>query len=366
MKLKCDKENIKKGFHIVESIASTSNIKPILQNVKVTAADGKIELFTTDLEISINHTINTVDIIEPGVFVCSISKIASIIKEWTDKDVEISESNGVCNITGNKEYFKIQCADPLEFPTVPQFSEEGFIEIDRALLADMARKTSFIMLGDKTEHSTSGIFLDIAENKLKMVANDGRRLSEVKQKIDNQTEVKSRCIIPIKGISQILRILDGHDEVVKIKVEEKRILVKTSNTTLCSQLIEGLYPEYEEVIPTDLDKKINLDRESFTTAVRRCAIMTTEEYKLLKFKIHNELMEISCKSPDVGESKVEIPVEYKGEDTEIGLNPDFIVDFMKVAGADRVELNLRNPDTAAVFKVGNNSIYVVMPIDLER
>ncbi len=365
MKIKCNKEDIKKGFHIVENIVSSSSIKPILQNIKVVAKDNILELSTTNLESSVSYTIDSVEVIEPCVIVCPEVKIASIVKEWTENNIEIAEKNRVCLITGKGSYFKILCTDPEVFPVIPQFVDEDCIEMDKATLTDMIRKTAFILSGEKAKYGSSGVFLDVNGNQAKMVTNDGRRLAEIKRKVNNLGSLKKNCIIPIKGILQMLRIISEHDDIVKIRIEERRIFVRTKNATLCSQLIEGQYPEYEEVIPSNLDKKITLDKHIFSSAVRRGAVMTTEEYKLLKFKVLDNLLELKCISPDVGEAKIEEPIEYSGEELEIGLNPDYILDFLKVVDTDKVVLELKDSSTAGIFKVGNNCTYVVMPMSLE-
>ena len=365
MKIKCNKEDIKKGFHVVENVVSGSSIKPILQNIKIIAKDDTLELSTTDLEVSVSYVVDSVEVIEPGVIVCPEIKMASIIKEWTEDCIEITEKNKVCLITGKDSYFKILCTDPEEFPAIPQFVDENCIEVDKTTLIDMIRKTAFILSGEKAKYGSSGIFLDINGNQAKMVTNDGRRLAEIKRKVNNPEGLKKNCIMPIKGILQVLRILSDHDDMAKIRIEERRIFVRTKSSTLCSQLIEGQYPEYEEVIPTNLDKKVVLDKYTFFSAVRRGAVMTTEEYKLLKFKISNNLLELKCISPDVGEAKIDVSIEYSGEVLEIGLNPDYILDFLKVVDTDKVVLELKDSSTAGVFKTGNNSIYVVMPMSLE-
>ncbi len=365
MKIKCNKEDIKKGFHIVENIVSSSSIKPILQNIKVVAKDNILELSTTNLESSVSYTIDSVEVIESGVIVCPEVKIASIVKEWNESNIEIAEKNRVCLITGKGSYFKILCTDPEAFPVIPQFVDKDYIEIDKATLTDMIRKTAFILSGEKAKYGSSGVFLDVNGNQAKMVTNDGRRLAEIKRKVNNPGSLKKNCIIPIKEILQVLRVISEHDGIVKIRIEERRIFVRTKNSTLCSQLIEGQYPEYEEVIPSNLDKKVTLDKHIFSSAVRRGAVMTTEEYKLLKFKISDNLLELKCISPDVGEAKIEEPIEYSGEELEIGLNPDYILDFLKVVDTDKVVLELKDSSTAGIFKVGNNCTYVVMPMSLE-
>ena len=365
MKVKCNKEDIKKGFHIVESSVSGSNIRPILQNVKITAKNNTLELSTTDLEVSISYIVDPVEVIEPGVVVCPEVKVASIVKEWSEDSIEITEENRICTITGKGSYFKVLCMDPEEFPVIPQFTDENYIEIDKLNLTEMVRKTAFILSGEKAKHGSNGVFLDVNNNRAKMVANDGRRLAEIKRKIDNPNGLRNSCIIPIKGVLQVLRMLSDLDEIIKIKIEERRVFVRTEKSTLCSQLIEGQYPEYEEVIPTNLDKRVTLDKHTFFSAVRRGSVMTTDEYKLLRFKILENLLELRCNSPDVGEAKVEMPIEYSGEGLEIGLNPDYILDFLKVVDTDKVGLELKDHNTAGVFKAGNDYTYVVMPMSLE-
>ncbi len=364
MKIKCDKEAIKKGFHAVESVISGTNINPMLQNVKIVAKGKTLELSTTDLEVSVSYTVGAVDIIKPGKMVGPENKIASIIKEWSEDDIEITEEDKKCVIEGKNSYFKILCLDPEEFPTIPKFVSEEYIEIDKDILTEMIKKTSFVILGDKTRFGTSGVFLDISGKHIKMVANDGRRLAEVKKKIENPDGIKGSCIIPIKGVSQILRIISEQEGTVKLRVEEKRILVKTEKATLCSQLLEGQYPKYEEVIPSNLNKHASLNRDEFTTAIRRGSIMTTDEYKLLKFKFAGKTLEISCTSPDVGEAKTVVPVEYSGDGLEIGLNPDFVLDFLKNVNTEDVKLDMKDPGTAGVFKAGGGCTYVIMPMNL--
>jgi DNA polymerase III beta subunit len=364
MKIKCKKEIIRKGFHIVENVISGSNVNPMLQNVRIVAKDNTLELSTTDMEVSVSYSIDSVEIITPGKMVGPEVQISSIVKEWTEEDIEITEEDMKCVIKGKDNFFKILCTDPDGFPTIPQFIEEECVEIDKDVLLDMIKKTAFIILGDRTKHGTSGVFLEISDNHIKMVANDGRRLSEVKKKIDNPQGISKSCVIPIKGILQMQRIASEQEDLVKLKIEEKRLFVKTKNSTLCSQLLEGQYPKYEEVIPTNLDKKISMDRSIFASAIRRVSIMTTDEYKLLRFKFSGETLEIKCLSPDVGESKTVIPVEYSGEELEIGLNPEFLLDFLKNVDSEGILLELKDPGTAGVLKVGAGCTYVVMPMNL--
>ncbi len=364
MKIQCDKEILKKGFHVVENVISGSNVNPMLQNVRIVVNNNTLELSTTDMEVSVSYLIDSVEVIAPGKIVGPETQISSIVKEWTEDRIEITEENKICVIKGKDNFFKILCTDPDGFPTIPQFIDEEYIEIDKNVLLEMIKKTAFIILGEKAKHGTSGVFLEIIDNHVTMVALDGRRLSEVKKKIENPHGISKKCIIPIKGILQMQRIAGEQEGLIKIRIEEKRIFVKTKNSTLCSQLLEGQYPNYLEVIPTELDKRVSMERGAFTSAIRRVSIMTTEEYKLIRFKFSGETLEIKCSSPDVGESKTTIPIEYSGEELEMGLNPEFLLDFLKNVDSEEIILKLKNQSTAGVFKVGTGCTYVVMPMNL--
>ena len=334
--------------------------------MKISACDNSLELTTTDLEVSMTYRMVCTEVSEPGTIVCSENKIASIIKEWSNNTIEIIENEKVCEITCKDDYFKILCADPEEFPVIPTFIDENYVEIESRVFANMIRKTMFIALGDRTKSASSGIFFHISNDEAKMVANDGRRLAEIKKKINNPGGLTKSCIIPIKGISQILKILSDQEEVIRIKVDEKRILVKSTSSTFCSQLIDGRYPDYEKIIPSDMNKPVTLNKAEFSAAVRKGAIMTIEDYKLLCFKFFNNMLEITCSTPDVGESKVSMVIEYSDEELEIGFNPDYILDFMRVVDNDHVLFELRDKKTAGIFKVGDDYQYMVMPLKLRE
>ncbi|MDR4504765.1 MAG: DNA polymerase III subunit beta [Candidatus Scalindua sp.] len=366
MNITCDNNILKKGFLLVESVISSSNLKPILQNVKITAHDNTLELSTTDLEISITYHIECLKVTAPGTIVCPGHKIVSVVKEWNNDRIDIVENERVCEITGKDGYFKILCAIPEDFPVIPSFNDENFIEIDSRVFADMIKKTMFIALADRTKSAYSGILFVVDGEQAKMVTNDGRRLAEIKRKINNPEGMIKSCVIPIKSASQIIKMLVDSDELIKIKIDEKRILIRTKNVTVSSQLIDGKYPDYEKVIPSDLNKFAVLNRAEFISAVRKGAIMTVEDYKLLCFKFFNDMLELKCSTPDVGEARLSMTIEYRDEELEIGFNPDYILDFLRVVDDNQVRFELKDKGTAGVFRLGNYYLYMLMPLKIRE
>ena len=355
MKIRCDTEVIRKGVQVVRNVVSgKSNIaNALLNDIMVRAENDFLELSATNLEVSLQYKIDDAIIDEPGVMVCPESKLAPILKEWEAESIGINESDRKCSIKGKDTSFTIMCRDSGEFPKMPKFNDKDCIEIDRNALVDMIRKVAFI---------GCDVLLKVAEDDAIMVSNDGRRLAEIRKKIQASKNVS--CVIPMKTIPQILNVIKDHEGAVKIKIGKKRIFVQAGNITLCSQLMEVQYPDYADVIPGDLDKEVSAEREAFFSAVRRAGVMTTDEFKLLSFTFGDNKLHLMCNSPDVGEAQVDIPVEYEGDKIVIGLNPDYVDDLSKVIDTDKVTLKLKDNNTACMFESGNTYRYVLMPMEL--
>ena len=354
MKIRCDTEVIRKGVQVVRNVVSGKGDDVFLHDIMVRAENDCVELSATNLEVSLQYRIDGTTIDEPGVMLCPESKLAPILKEWEAESIGINESKGICCIKGKDSSFKITCGDPEKFPKMPKLNDKDCIEIDKDVLADMLRKVAFI---------GCDVFLKVGVDEAVMVSNDGRRLAEVRKKIG--ASKNTSCVIPVKTIPQISNVIKDHEGAVKIKIEKKRIFVQAGSITLCSQLMEVQYPEYEDVIPKGLDKEISAEREAFFSAVHRAAVMTTDEFKLLSFTFEDGKLHLMCNSPDVGEAQVDIPVEYKGDKFAIGLNPDYVNDLSKAIDTDKVTMKLKDHTAACVFESGNTYRYVIMPMELE-
>jgi DNA polymerase-3 subunit beta len=353
MKIQVDTEAIRKGVQVVRNVVSGKGADAFLHDIMVKAEGDHIELSATNLEVSLQYRIAGATIEDPGMMLCPESKLAPILQEWQAESIGINESKRTCSIKGKGTSFRITCANPQAFPAIPKFNDKDCIEIDRNALVDMIKKVAFI--------GCDGVFLSVVKDEAIMVSNDGRRLAEVIKKIGVSKDAS--CIIPMKTIPQILNVIKDHEGAVKIKIGKKRIFVQAGNITLCSQLIEGQYPDYADVIPADLDKEITAEREVFFSAVRRAGVMTTDEFKLLSFTFGDNKLHLMCNSPDVGEAQVDIPVEYEGDKIVIGLNPDYVDDLSKVLDTDKVTMRLKDNNTACVFE-SLAYRYVLMPMEL--
>ncbi|MFN3467579.1 MAG: DNA polymerase III subunit beta, partial [Candidatus Brocadiales bacterium] len=265
---------------------------------------------------------------------------------------------------GKGGIFKMAGYDPKEFPTIPAFSEKGSMEIEAKELAEMIRKVSFACASERVRHTMTGVLFQVEGGVLKMVATDGRRLAWVRERGGEGERGLAEGIVPRKGVEQLARIAEQQGGKIRLKIEETYLLAKGSKAMLCAQLIEGQYPNYKEAIPENNDKKMEIDVETLTGAIRRAAVLTTEERRLIRLGLRKGKIAIEAATPDVGEARVDIDVDYSGEGLDIGFNPNFLLDALKAIGKGTAHLEFKEDSTAAVIKGGQEFIYVVMPIRL--
>ena len=384
MKIKCKKDHLYKGFQLLSGIIANTTTKPILKNIKIEVNDNSIELFATDLEIGIRYFIPVEDtniIIENGIIVLPESKIENILKEWIDEYIEINTEGNRCFITGKDSYFALNGEfDESQFPVKPEFSEGETFEIDPYVLNQMIKRTAFVVVGERIRYALSGILFNVNGNHLEMVSTDGRRLSKVSKVIENPLNILCDCIVPVKGLLQLERIISNelkniNEKKIKIKIENNRILFKSQNFILAIQLIDSKYPDCNKIIPTESSFNINLDLQKFYSAVKRAAIVTSEDSKLVKFEFNNNKLILSAEIPEVGISRVEIDIDYKKENYEIGFNPDFIKEALNVMSNDIISFELSLNGKSGVLKEilsnyksneDGKFIHVVMPIKLKK
>lgn len=364
MKLSCLSQNLYAGLQLVGNIAATASTNPILQAVKLETVQDGLMLSATDLEVGVQCIVSSVEVLSPGKAVIPGERIAGVLKDWGEEKVQIEVEGNTSRISGKGCAIKLIGFDPEEFPTIPSFEEKECFEMEGPGLAEMVRKTVFACASERLRHTMTGVLFTVEGSTAKMVATDGRRLAVAKQRISNPHKVKRSSIIPSKAANQIPRIVAEEKEGVKIKLEEAHILVKTNRALLCSQLLEGQYPDYTSAIPTENEKKLEIVPETLASAIRRVAFLTTEERHVIRIGLKKDTLLVRTETPEVGEGSIELPVDYKGGELEIGFNPDFLLDGLKGIGKEPVKMEFKDPNAATVLKVGQDYLYVVMPIRL--
>ncbi len=387
MRLTCGRAALQEAVALAGALASTRSAKPILQNVKLEAKKGVLDILGTDLEVAIRFRVQNVEIEEEGEAAVNAARLLGIVRESRDEKLVMEVNDTTCVIKGSDSEFDLPTDDAGEFPVVPTFEEKGQVKIGRDELGEMVSKTAFAAASESTRYALNGVYVVFGNNKMEMVATDGRRLAYSKSKASGANPEMGAVIIPTKAMLQLQRLpggaaeageeaaegeekkpakkgKKGSGESALISVLENQVRMQCGSGLVVSQLVEGQFPPYQEVVPKDSNKKATLKREAFLSAVRRAALLTTDEARSVKLSFGGEKVTLKSQAPEAGQATVELGIGYEGEKLDIAFNPTFLVDVLRVLGDDEVTMEMSEPSRPAAIRAGGDYLYVVMPINV--
>jgi DNA polymerase-3 subunit beta len=368
MNLTISKEQIINGLQAVQNVVSTRTTLPILSNVLLRAENGRLEFTATDLDVTIAGAVEA-KVNQPGASTVPVKKLFGIVRELTnlDIDLEVDEKN-VCSIHSGASDYKIHGLSADEFPPMPVFKEEKKVVLPQETVKSMMKKTSFATSTDESRYVLNGIFISLKDHKMTMVATDGRRLALVDEDVDVSEQSQGEFIVPTKAVNELNRLLQDKGE-VEIRFAENQASFtlkdeKGSSILIVTKLIEGNYPNYRQVIPSETKERVALVREEFLHALRRAEIMTSEKSNSVKMSFGKNRLEITANSPEVGEAKESLAINYKGKEMAIAFNPKYMIDPLNALTNDEVFIELIDELSPGVLKINGPFLYVVMPMRL--
>jgi DNA polymerase III subunit beta len=366
MKLTISKEQLLNGLQAVQNVVSTRTTLPVLSNVLLRAEGNKLELTATDLDVTIIGSVEA-NVSQPGATTLPVKKLFGIVRELgaSEMEVEVDEKN-VTSLRSGASFYKIHGLAAEEFPPLPKFAETRRLVLPQETFRGMLRKTSFAISTDETRFVLNGIFFSLKEHKITMVATDGRRLALVDEEADIPTDGQGEFIVPTKAINELNRLLQPHGE-VEIKATENQAAFtlrdeKGTSLLVITKLIEGNYPNYRQVIPSEIKERIPLGREELLHALRRAEIMTSEKSNSVKMTFTKNNLAITANTPEIGEARESIAINYKGRDIAIAFNPVYLMDPLKALDSDEVFLELIDELSPGVVKINGPFLYVLMPM----
>jgi len=366
MKFVCDRGRLNDGLQKVVGVVDPRHVKELLQSVKVEARKDSVILSGTDLEVGMRIALGGVAVEQPGQMVLPAVRLASIVRESNDEMMGFAAEEGVCVIEGKDSRYRVLGQVTDEFPDIPAFPEGDALEIEGAVIREMIHKTSFAAAPEKMRYALNGVFLVLKENsnKVEMVATDGRRLAWVQRKANKKSPLAGEAIIPTKGALQLERMV-GDAEAVRIALTERNIFACTAEAELVAQLVDGKFPSFRDVIPKDMETKIDIASDVLLSAVRRAALLADrddDQSRGVRLLLGEGAIRVTSQSARSGEAAVEVPVEYSGAALELSINPDYLIDGLKGLGGGVVRLELRDSVTPCIFRQGADYLYLAMPI----
>lgn len=370
MKLLCPRGAIATAFQTVSGVVPARTPKAILQNVKLEATRERAVLIGTDQEIGIRYTITESDVQRAGEVLLPTSRVSSILREMQGDVVTIEATDAGVWVRGDRAEYKLGVENPAEFPAVAEFKETNYQTLSAALLRQMIRRTVFATDTESTRYALGGVLLELKGESVVMAATDTRRLAVVRGQctasgagaVDNPAPV-----VPSKAMSLIERSVADESQPVNLAIRANDVLVQTQSATIYSRLVEGRFPRYQDVIPTQSSASVELPVGPFYSAVRQAQIVTSEESRGVDFRFASGLLTLISQAADVGESKIELPIGYDGAELAITFDPRYIAEFLRVLEPEQpLKLELTDSESAAVFRTEDGYTYIVMPLSRDR
>ncbi|MBT7982879.1 MAG: DNA polymerase III subunit beta [Akkermansiaceae bacterium] len=365
MKFTISKEDFIEGLQQVQHVVSNRTTLPILSNVLLEADGDSLRLTTTDLDVGVTGSVKA-KVGKPGSTTLPARRLAGIVRELPADEVSIEvTSKDVASIKSGPSFFKILGLAKDEFPPLATFEDANEYKIEQKVLKEALKMTSYAISNDETRYVLNGILCSFKEGLLTLVATDGRRLAMVQNDVEFPKSLETEVIVPTKAVNELQRLLADDGE-VKISISDSQIAFELNDNLLVSKLIEGNYPNYNQVIPEETKERISLERESFLSTVNRVSLLANEKSNSVKCVFGKDQIDVTANSQDVGEANESIAVSYKGPEFSIAFNPEFLMAPLRNIDTDEIFLELIDEMSPGVIKTTGSFLYVLMPMRVSQ
>ena len=374
MKFKINQDHFSNGLQQVLNVVASRSTMPILSNVLIEAEEGHISLTTTNLDLGIRCRIKA-DVSDTGSITLPVRKLATIVKELPVNEVflETNKSNQA-KITSGGSLFKIMGIGSEEFPPLPTFENRKVFELSQDEIVNMLKSVSYAQSTDENRYILNGVYFNFADEKLTLVATDGRRLGLTGLELEVSEENAGSLILPAKTVAELERLM-GKGEKVNIAFNDRQAAFEiglddagdsglVNHLYLVSKIVEGNYPNYRQVIPKETEHRVKVERELMLECVHRAALVTSDKSNSVKIKISKNLLEISGQSTEYGESHESMAIAYDGPEVQVAFNPQFLMEPLKALTKDEVFFEFKDELSPGLFRTLDNFICVIMPLRL--
>ena len=368
MELVVRKTDLLRELQLFQGIVERKNTIPILANVLMEAKGDHVSFLATDLEVGLRSKC-TATVTKAGSLTLPAKKFFEIVKSLPETDIRIAEDKGGVKIAADRFDSRLQTLPREDFPTLPEAGGTPTAMLERSAVKEMVAKTQFAITGEDTRYFLNGALFVLKPEEMSLVATDGHRLALVSVTRNGKGKndaAESKAILPKKTLGELGRLLSEGDGDIGYERGENHLFFQVGERMLISRMIDGQFPAYERVIPKGNDKHIEFERDRLTNAVKRVALLSNERSRAVKIQIDKGKVDVTSSSPDLGEAKETLPVEYSGSPMQICFNAQYVLDFLAAVATDVVSLELKDEVSQAVMKPvgaeGYDYTYVIMPM----
>ena len=369
MKFTITRDNLQQGLASVAASIPTRTTLPVLSNILIEADTSGVRMSGTDLDIAVSLQV-AADVEEEGALTVPAKKLQELARELPENPVRVSTKGDRFELQCGRANFKLNGMPKDEFPTFPSvdFAESWRIQAD--LLSTLIHQTSFAVSTEESRPILNGVLWQLGDKEMRMVATNGHRLALMKQAVDFPGAPRVDLIIPPKALSQVERLFAAGEE-IEVARSENHLGFRQGGTRIFTRLIEGPYPNYEQVIPRDNDKNATADKAGLTQALRRMSVVASEQTHRVRLSFNPNSLRFSVESPDLGEAQEELEIQYGGEALDIGFNAAYLLEVLRYLPTPEVRLTFKAPERAATLEpvradddTGPEYLCLVMPLRL--
>jgi DNA polymerase-3 subunit beta len=369
MELVVRKNDLLRELQLFQGIVERKNTIPILANVLMEATGDHVSFLATDLEVGLRSKC-AASVAKAGSLTLPAKKFFEIVKSLPETDIRIAEDKGGVKIAADRFDSRLQTLPREDFPTLPEAGGTPTASLERSAVKEMVAKTQFAITGEDTRYFLNGALFVLKPQEMSLVATDGHRLALVSVMRNGGNGKsgtdESKAILPKKTLGELGRLLGEGDGDIGYERGENHLFFQVGDRMLISRMIDGQFPAYERVIPKGNDKHIEFERDRLTNAVKRVALLSNERSRAVKIQIEKGKVDVTSSSPDLGEAKETLPVDYNGSSMQICFNAQYVLDFLAAVATDVVSLELKDEVSQAVMKPvgaeGYDYTYVIMPM----
>jgi len=335
MELKIGVQELSRALARSQGIVEKKSTMPILSHVLLEASQGdELHVSATDLDVSVTSE-HRCEVLKEGKVAVPAKQLFEIVKAMPEKDVLLRRAqNNWLEVKSGAAEFKIVGLPAEDFPALPRFDKVQLVTVQPRQLLEMIELTAFAASTDETRYNLNGVFFEPVADGLRTVATDGHRLSLAERALEGDFHLKKGVILPRKGLSEMKKLLlDGEEGEAKLGFVENSAVLQRPTVKLVMRLIEGVFPDYRQVIPKAGEKSFKVGRERLLDTLRRISLLSTDKAHAVKLELHPGQLKVTSQNPDLGEAKEEVPVEFQGEPLKIGFNARYLMDVLQALTA---------------------------------
>lgn len=366
MKFEIDREEFLKPLQAVIGVVERRQTFPILANVQVVVDGGAIALTATDMEVELVARA-TANVIESGRTTLPARKLMDIVRNLpTATRIQVTVADDRATIVAARSRFTLSTLPANDFPQVDTIDDGISFSLSQDQLQQLIDKTHFSMAMQDVRFYLNGLLLELEAGIIRAVATDGHRLAVAEIPIEGSVEGEKQVIVPRKGIQELLRLLETTDDQVQVELGSNHIRISLPETRFTSKLIDGRFPDYQRVIPTNTNMVMEVDRENLRQALVRVSILSSEKYRGVQFEIQEQELRVFSNNPEQDEAEEALPVTFNHETIKISFNANYLIDVIGVLSEETIELNFSDAHSSCLIHSKGDTAckYVVMPMRL--